>query len=347
MGYNPNRVIPHRFTRASRRYLRMSIAPPIPSSTETTDTNCKRPLHHSLCWGAVLAGTLVALSIHWLLLTLGAGAGLTFFKPVAEVNPAAHLSAGRLVAWSLFAIIALSLGGWVAGRLSGCLRSGLLHGVLVWSLTVVLTLPGLALGTALAAHRAMKHQAETLRSSRQTLAVAEDDFAKAATKRNQDQLDSFVVEAIQSITTNSEPKAATRAQREVGFALTKLFAPENTAAFPANRLDAINTLAVYTQMSAADATTTMDAWTMSHNNLQAELDRVKAELNNHRIAVEQNAQAATDEIAVQRTADLSRTAKGSFFALLIGLLSASLAGRCGAGCASRNANCQSTAATSA
>ena len=243
---------------------------------------------------------------------------------------------GAALAWSLFAIIAVSFGGWVAGRLSGCLRSGLLHGVLVWGLTLILALPWLALGTGLALARAMKNHQEALRISSQAVAVAGDDLANIVAKRNQDELGSFVKEAVQSIPTNAAPKAATRAEREVGFAVTKLFAPGNAAAFQANRLEAINALMVYTEMSAAEATTTMDAWTTSHKNLQVELDKVKAEMaemNNQKVLAEQTAKATADSIAVQRAEHLSSAAKWSFFALLVGLLGAALGGRCGARCA--------------
>jgi hypothetical protein len=83
--------------------------------------------------------------------------------------------------------------------------------------------------------RAMKIHDEDLGISRQAVVFAEDDLATTAAKRSQDQLCSFVEEAVQSISTNAAPKAGTRAQREVGFAVTKLFAPVNAAAFPANR----------------------------------------------------------------------------------------------------------------
>lgn len=210
-----------------------------------------------------------------------------------------------------------------------------LHGVLVWGLTFILTLPWLALGTGLVLARAMKQHHDSLRISSQALAVAKEDLAKTVAKHHQAELDSFVEEAVQSVPTNSTPKAATRTEREVGLALTKLFAPENTAAFPANRLEAINTLMVYTEMSPADSTATMDAWIMSDKNLQAELDKVKAEVNNLDVAAGQTARATADNLAVQRAAHLSRAAKWSFFALLFGLLGAALGGRCGAKCASR------------
>jgi hypothetical protein len=288
----------------------------------------------------VLAGTITAIGIHLLLTALGAGAGLSLFRPMTAANPGVTFSVGAVTVWSLFAIIALSFGGWVAGRFSRCLRSGLLHGVLVWSLTLVIALPWLALGSGLAMRRAMKNHGDDLRVSRQTVAVAEEDVAKTAAKRSRDQLDSFVQEAVQSIPTNAAPKADTRAEREVGFAVTKLFAPGNAAAFQANRLEAINALMVYTEMSAAAATTTIDAWTTSHKNLQAELDKLKAALSTLKAVLEQKASADADTLAIQKAQHLSRLGRWSFFSLLIGLLGASLGGRCGAKCASRNAGSQ-------
>ena len=318
----------------------MTSEPSVPTTVETLQIPSDCRLHQSLCWGAVLAGTITAIGIHLLLTALGAGAGLAIFRPMTDSNSIATFSAGAAMVWSLFAIIALSFGGWVAGRFSRCLRSGLLHGVLVWSLTLVIALPWLALGTGLALRRAMKNHGENLRVSRQTVAVAEEDLAKTAAKRNHDQLGSFVQEAVQSIPTNAAPKADTRAEREVGFAVTKLFAPVNAAAFQANRLEAINALMVYTEMSAADATTTIDAWTTSHKNLQAELDKLKAEMSNLKAVVEQKASATADAFSVQKAQHLSRVGRWSFFSLLIGLLGASLGGRCGAKCASRKASFQ-------
>jgi hypothetical protein len=86
---------------------------------------------------------------------------------------------------------------------------------------------------------------------------------------------------------------------------------------------------VYVEMSAADATKTIDDWTTSYKNLQAELDNIKA-------VAEQKARATADQAAHH----LSCAAMWSFFALLIGLLGASLGGRCGAKCALRKANLQ-------
>jgi hypothetical protein len=307
----------------------MTREPSVPTTTETIQIPGDRCLHHSLCWGAVLAGTIAALGIHLLLTVLGVGAGLAIFRPMTDTNPVATFSVGAAMAWSLFAIIALSFGGWVAGRFSGCPKSGLVHGVLVWSLTLIITLPLVALGTGLALGRVMKIHGEGLGIGRQAIVFAGRDMATTAAKRSHDQLCSFVEEAVQSIPTNAAPKAGIRAQREVGFAVAKLFAPGNAAAFQANRMEAINALMVYTEMTAVDATTTIDAWTTSYKNLQVELDKIKA-------VAEQKAKTTADQAAHH----LSCAARWSFFALLIGLLGASLGGRCGAKCALRNADLQ-------
>jgi len=307
----------------------MTCEPSVPTTTETIQTPGDRRLHRSLCWGAVLAGTIAAIGIYLLLTALGVGSGLATFRPMTDTNPVANFSVGAAIVWSLFAIIALSFGGLVAGRFSGCPQSGFMHGVLVWSLTLIITLLLLSMGTGLALGRAMKIHGEGLGTSSKAVTFGVSDLAKEGAKRSGDQLCSFIEEAVQSVPTNAAPKASTRAQREVGFAVTKLFAPVNAAAFQANRMEAINTLMVYTEMSAADATTTIDAWTTSYKNLQAELDKIKA-------VAEQKAKATAGQAAHH----LSCAARWSFFALLIGLLGASLGGRCGAKCALRNANLQ-------
>jgi hypothetical protein len=79
---------------------------------------------------------------------------------------------------------------------------------------------------------------------------------------------------------------------------------------------------VYAEMSTAEATTTFDAWTTPNQNLQMELDIVKAEVDERRVAAEQTTKSASDEIAVQRAACVSRTGRWFFFALLIRLLGA-------------------------
>jgi hypothetical protein len=70
-------------------------------------------------------------------------------------------------------------------------------------------------------------------------------------------------------------------------------------------------------------------------------------MNNFNAVAEQKARATAEALSVQKTQHLSRVGRWSFFALLIGLLGASLGGRCGAKCALRNANLQCAPVTPA
>jgi hypothetical protein len=135
------------------------------------------------------------------------------------------------------------------------------------------------------------------------------DVSQAGLKREGSELNSFIEEATQSVPTNSMPKAYTRAKREIGFAVAKLFAPENDLNSPDNRQAAIKALVDYTQMSQADAESTVDGWIASYKNLQAELDHAKS-------IAEQKAKEAADRAAH----DLSVAGAWTFFGLLLGLI---------------------------
>jgi len=293
--------------------------PSIPVTAKTVSAQWDRSFYHSLYWPAVLAGTVAAIGIHLLLSALGVGAGLATFKPLTDANPVANINVGAALVWTLCATVALGFGGLIAGRFSRCRHAGFVHGILVWSLTLIISLLFLSLGTGMILGGAMKVLGEGLGIGGREVVTGVGDAAKDAAWRSSSLLASFIQEAAQSVPTNAEPKAVTRAQREVGLAVTKLFAPGNEVNSRDNRLAAIKALMDYTQMSEVDSTKTVDEWIASEHQLQAELDRQAA-------VVEQQAREAADLAAQQ----LSHAAIWSFFALLIGLLAAAFGARCGA-----------------
>ena len=203
----------------------MIVEPSTPVTAKVSASPCDRSLYHSLGWPAVLAGTVAAIGINLLLSALGVGAGLATFKPLTDANPVANFNAGAGLVWTLCAIVALGFGGLIAGRFSRCLHAGFVHGILVWSLTLIISLLFLSLGTGLILGGAMKVLGEGLGIGGRTVGTAMGDAVKDATWRRSSLMTSFIQEAVQSISTNAEPKAATRAQREVCLAVTKLFAP--------------------------------------------------------------------------------------------------------------------------
>lgn len=107
-----------------------------------------RPVRRT-AWGAVFAGATVALMTTLLLNLLFAGIGLASFNPASTNNPLEGFGTGSIVALVLTNIIALFLGGFIAGRLGGSPRRGdaVIHGILTWSILTLGTV--LLLSTAL------------------------------------------------------------------------------------------------------------------------------------------------------------------------------------------------------
>ena len=308
----------------------MTNDPSLPANAGTA-IPCERSDYHSVCWAAILAGTVAAIGIHLLLTALGVGAGLATFSPLTDANPVTNISVGAAIIWTFCALIALAFGGFIAGRFSGCPHRGFAHGIIVWSLTLIITVLLLSMGTGMILGGALKIWGQGLGIGGPAVASGTTDVAKEGIQRSGDQLGSFIDEAAQSVPTNSTPKAETRARREIGFALTKLFAPGNDTSSPENRRTTIKALVDIAQVSEVDATRMVDDWTTSYKNLKVELDNLKT-------VAEQKAR----EIADRAAHNLSCAAMWSFFALLLGLLAAAFAGRCGAQCALRHAKSQCT-----
>jgi hypothetical protein len=91
-----------------------------------------------LSWGAVFGGAVAALGLWMLLYVFGLAVGLSTIDPngMRSLKPSA-LFAGI---WAVIApLIALFIGGWVAGRGAGFVgrASGAVHGLVVWSLTTI------------------------------------------------------------------------------------------------------------------------------------------------------------------------------------------------------------------
>ncbi len=95
-----------------------------------------------ISWSAVFAGVLVAIVTQMLLTLLGLGIGLGTIDAVEEHNPAAGLGIGSAIGYIISSLLSLFLGGWVAGRLASAPRlfDGVIHGVLTWCLTTLLTI---------------------------------------------------------------------------------------------------------------------------------------------------------------------------------------------------------------
>jgi hypothetical protein len=277
-----------------------------------------------LNWSAIFGGTMLAMAVHFLLGTLGVGASLSIFSPLTDAHPAENFSLGAAIVWSLCALVALFCGGVLAGRYSHSLHGGFVHGILVWSITLIITVSFASIGAGTVLGGALKVFGQGAAVAGQTAAASAGQVLKDASKRTDAQTASFIDESVEAMPPGS-PQAVTRARREIGFAVTRLFAPGNDVNSPENRGALAKALSEYGGMNEADATQTVDEWAKSYRNLQSELANIKTR-------AEEKTRVAADEAANH----LAAAALWSFVGLLLGLLVTALGGSIGARSAVRH-----------
>ena len=113
----------------------------IPRTEVTTapDYSYERPVGR-ISWGAILAGTVVALAIQIVLTLIGVAVGLATLDPATGDNPSGTaLGAGAGIWLVLSSLISLFFGGYIAARLAGKLN-GWLHGLTTWGTLTLLML---------------------------------------------------------------------------------------------------------------------------------------------------------------------------------------------------------------
>jgi hypothetical protein len=112
-----------------------------PSSVASADT--RAALLNEVSWGAILAGTVIAIVTQVVLNLVGVGVGLASVGTNAADNPTASTFSLGAGLWFVASGIAASLaGGLVAGRLSGKSLPGAaaLHGLVSWAVTTLVVL---------------------------------------------------------------------------------------------------------------------------------------------------------------------------------------------------------------
>lgn len=94
-------------------------------------------------WSAIFAGVVIAVAVQLVLGILGTGIGLSMVDPTDGSTPgAAGFGIGAGIYWLITTVIALGAGGYVAARMSGVTErfDALVHGLVVWGVTLILTL---------------------------------------------------------------------------------------------------------------------------------------------------------------------------------------------------------------
>lgn len=264
-----------------------------------------------LCFKAILAGSLVALSIHLLLTMLGAGITAWASKPSTSDSPVQSFTIGVALSWTLSALISLWIGGYVAGKVGAPddEESGKLHGFMVWSLATVIAFILLATGVGKALNVAGQ-------------AVA--GIGKAAVEAAPSVIDktAAVVNDYASETTPGSPPVSAAGKRELANGLKNYLMNGDAGRTPQNREALIAAVAKNRGSTPEESAKIVDEWTTSYDRTARELQDAA------------NAAIAKAKDIADRTARATGAAAiWTFIAFWIGAITASWGGQRGAlGC---------------
>jgi hypothetical protein len=297
-------------------------------------------------WAAVFAGVVVILCVQLGLSLLGVGIGASTINPLTEKSPAAGLGVGSGIWLIVSTLIALYVGGLVAGRLAGMPRrlDGSLHGILAWGLATLATayiltasVAGLIGGAAnMIGHGAAAVGQGLSSAAPQVASVVRNELAEQGID-----LTSIKNEAMQILRQTGKPalqprnlaaQANTAARQAKGAAVSAAQAPGNagdelsamidrvfsegrTTLDAADKQALVNVLVARTDMTAAQASATVDRWQQAAQSAQAQLTRA-------RDAAEQKSREVADAAAK----GLARGAIWSFVAMVLGAGAAALGG---------------------
>jgi hypothetical protein len=272
----------------------------------------------SPAWGAIIAGAVAGLATHILLMMLLTAIGLGAADPATSENPVATFGTGTAIAWTISALIALFVGGWVAGRCAARVHSvsGAVHGFLVWCVATIASLLLVASGAGALVGGTARVLGEGLSALGKPLAGAAD-LAKEAVGEASGAINSMIDEVAENPQVKSAAGGVAAARREIGQALRQLFREGGNLREPGARNATVQAL-TRAGLSEADATRMVDRWIASMEELRTQLDRAK-----------QAAAVKARELADKAAEATAKGALWGFIGFVFGAVAASFGGRRG------------------
>ena len=244
-------------------------------------------------WSSIFAGVTVAIAVQLLLNLLGIGVGSATINPQQGQQPGQGLAVGAAIWFVLSSVIALFVGGWIAGRLAGTpnKKDGALHGFVTWALAslVLFYLLSTAVGGLVGGAASVLGQTASLAAH----------GAKAVTPAATN-----VIEQATGVTPEQVQSEAGDIARDSNFQAFAAGVIRNGQVTPQDRQALASLLVDRRHMSMQEANATIDRW-------QSQITQ----------KVQQTKQTAA-QAETTAASGVSKGAFGSFFALLLGLASA-------------------------
>ncbi len=266
-------------------------------------------------WGAIFAGAVVAIITQFLLNLLGLGIGLTTFEFASPDDSAAGFGMAQGIWAVISALIALFIGGWVAGRLAGMPRKtdGMLHGVVTWALTTLLGLYLLTTGVGSIVSGTTHLIGQGINLAAQGVTAVAPEAANVIEQEvDLSGIKSQAQRLLQDIVATPGDAGA-----DVENAIDRTFGG-NGPVTGANREELIQTVAARTGMTEAEARQSVNQW-------EQQYDQARSQVSQAVSSVQENAPEIADDAADY----VGGAALIGFFALLLGMIAAAVGGSIG------------------
>jgi len=276
----------------------------------------RQPALRRISWAAIFAGLIIALVAQVVLSVLGLSIGASAINPLTDQNPGATIGIGAAIWLVISSIIALFLGGWVAGRMAGFPREGGLHGLVTWGAATLVTLLLLsnAVGNLLSGAGKLMGQAMPMAGQAMASSGGNNNAAGGVSSALQGvsggNWDS-VRQDVQSISQNTSPQQ----KAQLTGAVEKLL--KNGGNNPADRQAVVGILTSQDNMSQQEASRKVDSWVQDYQQTKTQ--------------AEQKARQVGDKAAK----GVSMAGWGTFVMLVLGAIAAGLGGASGARALSR------------
>ena len=274
-----------------------------------------------ISWGAIIAGTILVLTIQVMLGLLGLGIGLASIDPASNDTPSVSTLASTSGIWAIVTVlIATFVGAWVAARLAGSPNNtdGLLHGIVTWALSSLVAVWLLTSGASAVISGAFGALGSSIQGVTNAVqAVAPDSLsalppgleqpARQLLQQGTNQAQQAGQQAQQEAQQTAQEVRQATGEQSTTAAMGEVLAGVQEGASQEERQSALRVISSQAGISEQQAEQRLEEFQQSYDQAVAE--------------VEQRTQQAADA--------LSGTAFATFVALLLGLIVGAVGGRLG------------------
>jgi hypothetical protein len=271
------------------------------------------PARSRISWGAVIAGTVMAIIVIVLLQLFMLWLGFTAIDPAFERRPFEGVGTGAAIGLLITTAIALFVGGLVAGRTANLVNSAdvILHGLLTWAVVTLVSAWFAATAIGMLVSGAIGVVGQGLGALGQGAAAVAPALAEQveAAVDAQGGLLTDVQEEMEPLWTDPT------ARRQLQTVVTRILRTGGPTVSEADQQELVTIVATHTDLSTAEANARVNEWVARYEEGQQALAQAEAELR-------EAGQAAADALA--------RASMWAVIGLIVGAVITVIGARAGA-----------------